>query len=155
MNASEWNPIASEADVERLLDVFGAFHDGCLREAHVWTETYVEDDLRMHFLGDVGTCVRILFQRQFRDPSAIELLFERVVAFHLRPAPPNYDSIIYDAAMSLVDGVYYWAESSDWSPTSPSRDSSTWIAAKTVSWRDASGWMGDALRFGPREPNET
>lgn len=155
MHASEWTAIVSQADIERLLDVFGGFHDACLREVHIWADTYVMPDLRMHCPGDLDTRARILFQRQFRDPSAIELLFEQVVAFHLQPSPPNYDSIIYDAAMLLVDGVYYWAESDDWSPNSQSRDSSTWIAAKTVSWRDASDWMGDELRFGTREPNET
>ncbi|MFN2476954.1 MAG: hypothetical protein ABR526_11530 [Chthoniobacterales bacterium] len=155
MHTSEWTAICSEADVERLLNVFGGFHDGCLREAHIWTETYVEGDLRMHCPGHDGTRVRLLFQRQFQDPSAIEMLFEQVVTFHVQPSPPNYDSIIYDAAMLLVDDIYYWAESSDWSPRSPSRDNATWIAAKKVSWRDASAWMGGELRFGTQETNET
>src|SRR5436190_16294367 len=117
MHTPEWNAVASEADIERLLDVFGGFHDGCLREAHIWTETYIMGDLRMHCPGDLDTRVRILFQRQFHGPSAIEVLFEQVVAFHLQPSPENYDSIIYDAAMLLVNGLYYWADSNDWSPT--------------------------------------
>jgi hypothetical protein len=155
MRAPQWNTLRSQADLDGFLDVFGGFHDGCLREAHIWTDTYVMPDLRMQCPGDLDTRVRILFQRQFREPSAIELLFEQVVTFHLQPSPDNYDSIIYDATMLLADGLYYWAESTEWSPRSESRDSATWIAAKQLSWRDASNWMGDELRFGTRETNET
>src|ERR1043165_9900300 len=103
MSAITWNPIASQADIERLLNLFGGFHDGCLREAHVWTEQHVNTDLSMHFGANLDTRVRLLIQRQFKEPSAIELLFEQVTAFHLQPSPENYDSTIFDATM-LRDG---------------------------------------------------
>src|SRR5215212_4141203 len=43
----EWCNVETAADVERLLSTFGEFHDGCLREVHIWTETSVDDDLTM------------------------------------------------------------------------------------------------------------
>jgi hypothetical protein len=148
MSPIVWNHLASKADTDNLLKVFGGFHDGCLREAHVTTEHWVASDLHMHCTGELDTRVRLLIQRQFRAPSAIELLFEQVVTFHLQPSPHNYDSIIFDATMFLKEDVFYWAETAGWSLTASDRDQATWIAAKKVSWRDASDWMGADLRYG-------
>ena len=144
-----WQHLESQTDLDRLLSLFGGFHDGCLREAHIWTEHYVFPDLRMHCIGDLDTRVRILFQRQFSNPSAIELLFEQVTTFHFQSSLPNYDSIIYDATLLHCDGLFYWAETDGWSPKDAGRNDVTWIAAKMLSWRDASEWMGNELRFGP------
>ena len=144
-----WKSLTSEADLEQLLKTFGAFHDGCIREAHVWTEHFVDSDLNMSCTGDLDTRIRLLIQRQFKAPSAIELFFEQVVTFHLQPSADNYDSIIFDAALLCRDGTFYWAENAGWSPESPTRDDASWIAAKKLSWRDASEWMGPDLRYGP------
>ncbi len=52
----------------------------------------------------------------------------------------------------LPDGdIVYWADSSEWSHAAKNRDNSTWIAAKRMSWRDASDWMGPALRYAAPE----
>jgi hypothetical protein len=51
----------------------------------MWTERYVDENLSMGMSPELDTNVRILFQRQFRDPSAIELLFEGVTQFHIIP----------------------------------------------------------------------
>src|SRR5580704_1157240 len=94
-----WSPITTQSDIGNLLNVFGGFHDGCLREAHVWTEHYVNSDLNMKCTGDLDTRIRLLIQRQFKEPSAIELFFEQVITFHLQSSAENYDSIIFDATM--------------------------------------------------------
>jgi len=122
--------LTAQDDLDKLLELFGGFHDGCIREAHVWTETYVNPDLHMSCADDLDTRVRLLVQRQYRSPSAIELLFEGVVAFHLKPSPEYYDSIILGAAMIHDGGIFYWSDSEDWLPTASDRDESTWIAAK-------------------------
>jgi hypothetical protein len=148
MGTNILNRIRSKADIDNLLTAFGGFHDGCLREAHIWTESWVAPDLRMHCASDLDTRIRLLVQRQGRDPSAIELVFEQVVTFHLQPSPQNYDSISFEATMLLDGDTYYWAEASGWSYTADNRDAVTWIAAKKVSWRDVSDWMGADLRYG-------
>ena len=147
MSNTLWNRLTSTADINNLLKVFDGFHDSCLREAHLWTEHWVGSDLRMHCSGELDTRVRLLIQRQFNAPSAIELQFEQVVTFHLQPSPRNYDSIILGATM-LIDGdTFYWADTGGWSPAAKDRDQATWIASKKVSWRDASDWMGADLRY--------
>jgi hypothetical protein len=151
MSIIVWNTLASQADVDNLFKVFGGFHDGCLREAHVWTEHWVASDLHMHCTAELDARVRLLIQRQFSAPSAVELLFEQVVTLHLQPSPHNYDSIIFDATMLLEGDTLYWADVGGWSPTQENHDQATWIAAKKVSWRDASDWMGSDLRYGAHE----
>jgi hypothetical protein len=149
MVARSWKPLTSQAGVDELMKLFGGFHDGCIREAHVWTETFVNSGLSMRCAGDLDTRLRLLIQHQWKAPSAIELLFEQVVTFHLQPSPENYDSIIFDATMLCRDGTLYWADVGGWTPESSTRDEATWIAAKKFSWRDVSEWMGSDLRYGP------
>ena len=149
MVATSWNSLTSQADADDLMKLFGGFHDGCLREAHVWVESFVDAGMSMSVASDLDTRIRLLIQRQWKDPSAIELLFESVITFHLQPSPENYDSIIYTAELFLRDGAFYWANVGGWTPESPDRDEATWIAAKKLSWRDVSGWMGPDLHYGP------
>ncbi len=143
-----WNRINSKSDIDNLLTVFGDFHDGCLREAHVWTEHWVTPDFHMHCTGELDTRICLLVQRQFRNPSAVELLFEQVVTFHLQPRPHNYDSIIFEATMLQDGDTFYWADVGGWSQTANNCDEATWIAAKKIAWRDASDWMGADIRYG-------
>src|SRR5215475_15356042 len=106
---SQWQCIATQADVEGLMFLFGDhFHDACLREIHVSTGNYVEENLSMHV--DWRTTVHMLVQRQFRNPSAIELRFEEVVGLHVSPPPQNCDASIFHAAFFLRERVWYWAE---------------------------------------------
>lgn len=131
------------------MKLFGGFHDGCIREAHVWTQSFVNDGMSMSVAWDLDTRVRLLVQRQWKAPSAIELFFEKVVTFHLQPSPDNNDSIIFSATLLCRDDTFYWADLGGWAPDSPTRDDATWIAAKKLSWRDASEWIGPELRYGP------
>jgi hypothetical protein len=127
------------------MQLFGSFHDACLHEVHLATGHYVEENLSMR--ADWRTTVLMLFQRQFRDPSAIELRFEEVLGLHVSPPLPNYEAIIFHAAFFVRDGVYYWAESGNWEPGLSAHDETTWVAARKVYWREASNWLGPRLRY--------
>ncbi|WP_346937342.1 hypothetical protein [Clostridium sp.] len=41
-----WFEIKMQSDIEKLLECFGYFHDGCLKELHMWTCTYVNENLQ-------------------------------------------------------------------------------------------------------------
>lgn len=141
----DWQSVETDADVDDLLGRFGGFHDGCLREVHFWTGTWVDEDRTMNFSQEPGTHVRILFQRQWPAPSAIELLFDEVAGFHLSPAAR---SDIDEAALFIIEGTVYWADWYDWRPDSNNLGR-TWIAAKKLRWREANQWMGSQLRYSP------
>jgi hypothetical protein len=99
----------------------------------------------MSISPELGTNVRILFQRQFRDPSAIELLFEGVTQFHIVPSP---DSIIYGAKLILHEGFFYWADDDGWELEDYTLSTNNWISAESLRWREVSSWMGKQNRYG-------
>jgi hypothetical protein len=150
MNKMEWKEIKTQTDAEALMDLVNEFHDGCIREAHLWTGYWVNNELSMNCPSNLHNCIRFLIQRQWKNPVAIELLFKEVTRFILVPAPENYDSIIYESVLLVQNSNIYWSVDSRWSPDSPYRDECTWISAKKLSWREVD-WLGEKLHYGPKE----
>jgi len=150
MTNDNWNEVKTQEEADRLMELFGDFHDSCLHEAHLWTGHYVSDELSMSCPWNLDNRLRLLIQRQFKNPSAIEMLFEEVTRFNLVPTPENYASIISSATLFVCDGVVFWSPEGDWTPEKRDRDAVTWISAKRLSWREVN-WLGAALRYGPVE----
>lgn len=140
-----WNALDTPEQIEAAMKAFGNFHDGCVREIHVATSHYVDPKLSMHF--DARPEVRMLVQRQFSSPSAIELRFAEIVELNVAFPDENYVAIIFSAGLFIEDGIVYWAEDGGWKPGTPRSQDSTWIAARRAWWRDASAWMGPDLRY--------
>lgn len=149
----EWKELKDRNDINSLLVTFGGFHDSCLKELYMWTESYVDEDLSMSMSTDLDTNVRILFQRQYDSPSAIEMLFEGVTQFHIVPSPINYDPVIYEAKLFLHEGYFYWADDYDWESNNLTQGANSWISAKNLKWRDVSSWMGKKSRYGLITPD--
>jgi hypothetical protein len=145
-----WKAVLSPDDAQELMRLFGGFHDACVREMHLHTGHSVSPELFMRCTGELDTVLRVLIQRQFRDPSAIEMLFEQVTRLNLVPTPENYDSIIFGATLIQHNGEWLWSPEQGWSPDDADRDQCSWVSARRLSWRDASEWMGQELRYGPR-----
>lgn len=146
-----WNIIKNKKDIENLIEIFGNFHDSCLKELHMWTDHYVDEELSMHVNSELDTHVRMLFQRQYENPSAIELLFEEVTGIEIYPSTVNYVDIILDAKIIYKDDIIYWAASEEWTPEESEDLAISWIGAKKVKWRDVSFWMGPQVRYGPKD----
>jgi hypothetical protein len=141
----DWQSLSTSDQLSDLLALFGNFHDACIRELHVVTGHYVDEALSMHV--DWRTTIRMLIQRQFAAPSAIELRFEEVVEMRICPPPPDFVAIIFGAAFFLENGIFYWSDNSAWRPLAPGDGESTWVAARKLFWRDASDWLGPRLRY--------
>ncbi len=148
---NNWTEVTDSDDVEVLLSTFGGFHDSCIKELHMWTGHFVDPDLSMRTSGDLDCNVRILCQRQWENPSAVELWFEEVTELHVSPSPLNYDSIILEATLEVNNGSIYWADDGDWSPGGDGNEKVTWIASRKLRWRDVSSWMGAAMRYGAKK----
>jgi hypothetical protein len=144
----EWNQINNKEDIKFLMNKFGGFHDSCLKELLLSTESFVDQNFAM--APNPNTNVRVLLQRQNEDASAIELLFEEINKITIVPAPENCDSIILGATILYQDGLYFWANVDDWTPEENS-DYVSWISAKSLKWRDVSSWMGEKMRYGVLE----
>ena len=150
-----WNEIKTQSDADVLMERFGGFHDSCIREVHIWTGYWVCSDFSMQVPKSWDMKVRLHVQRQWRDPAAIELLFEDVTRVNLVPSPPDYVSIIYDATLLIREGIIHWSPEPNWNPDHSDANSETWISAKRLRWREVDSWLGEALQYGPKEINNT
>ena len=133
----QWQCLASSIDLQELMGLFGNFHDSCVREVHVVTGHFVEEDLTMRV--DWRTTIHMLIQRQFRNPCAIELRFEEVVGLRMVPPQPDCVTIIFHAAFFVRDGVYYWAEDENWTPESTMMGQPGWRPGGCTGGTQASG----------------
>ena len=70
---------------------FGSFHDSCIHEIHFWTGIWVDHERNMSWSEMYSNYVRVLFQRQWDNPLAVEVIFEDVFDMHYSPyIPPGY-----------------------------------------------------------------
>ena len=115
----------------------GYFHDGIIKEIHWVNRDFVNFNLGMkpYKLAEA----RILVQRQWRDPSAVEMTFTDVWRLNLDTV-----ELIFESAARM--------EQSSSSVGKPRQllvltmeDSE--IAFSKMRWRDASDWMGETVRF--------
>lgn len=141
-----WREVRDSNDVDNVMYLFGRFHDSCIREIHVATGHAVGEDLSMQC--DWRTTVHLLVQRpEQRILSAIELKFEKVVELRLSPPPPDHVSVISECFFTFQDGICYWSDDERFKIGSREPNDYSWVAARRVWWRDASQWMGAALRY--------
>ncbi|HVU89942.1 MAG TPA: hypothetical protein VHD36_21605 [Pirellulales bacterium] len=145
----EWRDVRTQADANVLLEVFGRFHDSCIREAHLTAGHWVSSDLCMSCPPSLDNKIQFLVQRQFKNPSAIELQFDEVTRFNFVPTPEGSDSIILEATLLVQDANIFWSVQGDWNPDRANRDEGTWVSAKKLRWR-AVDWLGEELRYGPK-----
>lgn len=155
MPSSQWKEVGNQNDIDELINLFGGFHDSCIKELYMWTDHYVDEDLSMSVSSNRDHRVRLLIQRQRSNPVAIELIFEELVQLYINPSPENYDSIISEATFIQEEDLFYWADDGNWNPKGPYKHANiNWICSKKVKWRDASEWIGETLRYGPKDDFE-
>ena len=138
----EWRSVTTLDELEAFLRVVGGFHDGIIKEVHWVNRDWVGENLRMapYKLADA----RMLVQRQWREPSAVEIVFES----------------IWRLKLDTVSFVFSTTAGTEESSTmlGPSRPlltleiEDTEVAFERMKWRDASDWMGADLRFGSAIP---
>lgn len=137
MNA-DWKEVSTLDELNAFLDLVGGFHDGIVKEVHWLNRDHVWEDLKM--LPYRLSSVRMLVQRQWKNPSAVEMMFDDVYRLHLdwqfvfaseastETAPPGFgwdDRTLLVLKMELNE-----------------------VAFGSMRWRDASEWMGPEPRFG-------
>ncbi len=156
-----WIPLDSADSIERLLSGFQSFHDACLREMAMTTETYVAENLRMTCPGHLDTTVVLFLQRQSKSLSAIEIKCERVTNLRITPSPDGSDSIIsvgtirtsgtgYCLSLSFIGGPLRGVPNSIIT-IGPRELPDIEIAAEAISWRSIPQGLGNKLRYRQRD----
>lgn len=139
---TDWKEITDDKDIDTLLQIYGRFHDGCLREVHIGTRESVDKDLSMHFDG-IPTAT-LLFQRQFDNPTVIELRFENVGQFNFLAPGQNYNAIIFEATFKKIDKLFYWSSEGNWQLGD---NDAVWVSGQRVYWRERPELIGQVNRF--------
>lgn len=140
-----YNIIKDESDIKRLMEVYGYFHDSCIKEIKYMSGAYVSEELAMNPFNDQRR-LSIIFQRQDVPNSVLELVFLGVNKLNLEPKDTSYDCIIYGAMLKKIDDLFYWNESDcleDELPEEMLKDDRTWVLAEQVMWRVLPDALGD------------
>lgn len=133
-----YNEVSDQNQLDKLLTYAGSFHDGLIKECHMVNDAYVDEKLKMHC--DFNYHVRLLIQRQYHKPAAVEMIFLNVQMFNLRH-DDNATDIIMETEGKVED---------DQKPDSRmiSLDfGEVKISSRTLYYRDVSQWMGKEIRY--------
>lgn len=136
-----WNEINSNEDLNNFMNTHYGFHDSCLKELKYVSGAYVSENLSMNSKNDQRT-LKIIIQRQFQNPSVIELEFMGLIYLKLFPSNENYTSEILDATMLLKDDCVFWCDCGDLSEADLETYKGTTICASKVRWRVADKYIG-------------
>ena len=137
-----WTEIKEQVDIDRLLELYGYFHDSCLRDIYISTREFIDEKLAMHF--DNKLTASLLFQRQFGQPTVIELKFEDIEQFNFRQFDTFTDPVICDATLMTTNGLFYWADFAGWEIGD---NDSIWISGKKLFWRQRPELIGNIKRL--------
>lgn len=158
-----WIQLDSQGAIAELLEQFDGFHDGCLREVSLVSETFVDEQGGMACPGHLDTRARLYFQSQNRQLRAIELRCHGVSQFRLRPTGENCDSIISSGIATLVPAGCRLAVSFVGGPLTGPPDGGVWLSpsppdhpdlevvAQSMAWRPLPGAHGETLRYGMQD----
>jgi hypothetical protein len=137
-----WNEINTKDDIENLMKIFGCFHDSCIKEIKYISGAYVDSDLRMKAVNDKRT-LRIIFQRQYKNPNVIEMEFEGLEMLYLPPLGIKYSCNLYDATFFRENEKFYWADCSGLKLDELQEYEGTWLCANKAKWREKDEYIGD------------
>jgi len=143
------NALTTQVDIIKLMSVLDNFHDTILHRIIILNTEFVDHNGHTH-LDSSGFTFDALFLFQKYKNYVIEILFEKVIKFNLRPSEPNYSSQFLSARMRIKDGIIFLAmdvnESLDenWVPDN-SVFELTWIAANKAYWRFANDDLGSHI----------
>ena len=134
-----WNKLETNEDISNLMEMFGGFHDSCIKELKYLSGAFVAPDLSMQPINKQRT-VKIIFQRQYENPTTIEMEFSGLVKLNLAPLDEQYTCELFGAACILKDGCIYWYD--DGNCSTEQEYDGTWICAKEAKWRIADEYSG-------------
>jgi len=137
-----WNEIKDTSDIEKIMNLYGYFHDCCLRDIYISTRDFIDDKLSM--FADGQLFASLLFQRQFRPNTVLELQFKEVVQFNFKSFEKNDMGALNDATLKFDNGLFYWAESSDWQFGD---NDAIWISGKKLFWQFRPELIGNIKRL--------
>ncbi len=127
---ADWNYIEALNDIDFIMKTMFSFHDSIIKSIGYISGGFVFSDKYMRPFDDVRTLTMII-DSQITD--SIEMVFEGVTAFNLRPAGDNMTSEIYEASLFVKDCTVYFCDGSVSGPDTSYPG--TWITSYSMRWR--------------------
>ena len=136
-----WNEITNQNELERFVELFSNFHDSCIKEFKYTSGAFVDKNLIMYPINDKRN-FNIIFQRQFSNPSVVEMEFMGLLKLNMFPANENYTCEIFEATMLLCDDCIYWYDSKKISIDEINDYKGNLICSSKIRWRVADEYIG-------------
>ena len=136
-----WNEITNEKELNSFMNDMYGFHDSCLKELKYISGAYVDEELSMRPVNS-KRILSVIIQRQFENPSVLELQFVGLKYLKLIPEDECTCEIL-DASMILKDDRVYWCDRGGLSEEDIDSYTGTTICASKVRWRAVDEFIGD------------
>jgi len=136
-----WNEINNDEDLKHFMDIHYAFHDSCVKELRYISGAYVDENLSMYPRNN-KRILKVIIQRQFENPSVIELEFLGLKYLKLFPVDEKDTCEILDVTMILKEDCIFWCDCGGLSEADLENYTGTIICASKVRWRAADEYIG-------------
>ena len=123
------------------MEMLCVFHDSCIKEFRYISGAYVTEKLSMHPIND-QRILKVIVQRQFENPSVIEMEFIGLKHLNMFPVDANKTCEILDATMILKDDCIYWCDSGNLTEADFEDYEGTLICSSKLRWRVADEYIG-------------
>ena len=136
-----WHEINSQGDLDSFMNMLWHFHDSCLKELKYISGAYVKNDLAMWPINEKRS-LRVIFQRQAKKSSVIEVEFLGLKRLSMIPADEKYTCEILGATMLLKKDCIYWCDENGLTEADFHTYEGTLICATKARWRVIDGYIG-------------
>lgn len=136
-----WSEITNQDELKNFMELTGGFHDSCLKEFRYTSGAFVDKDLSMYPVNNQRV-LKVIIQRQFNNPSALEMEFIGLKHLSMFPADEAYTCEILDATMLFKEGCIYWCDCGGLSESGIDGYDGTLICAQRMRWRAADEYIG-------------
>lgn len=137
-----WNEIINQHDLNNFMSLFDDFHDSCIKEFKYTSGAFVDKNLSMHAVNDERN-LKIVFHRQYTNPSSIEIEFVGLIQLTIFPANENYTSEISDATMIFDGKRFYWCDCGGLTINDFANYKGTLICSSKIRWRTVDEYIGE------------
>lgn len=141
-----WNEINNESDLNTFCESVGYFHDSCIKEMIYKSGAYVEKNLSMMPINRERK-LNVVIQRQYNDPSVVELEFTGLVKMNLIPNPENKTCEMLGVTMEFRDGFIYFLDDFNFPDDDFEKYTGTLICAEKLRWRAVNQYLGEGDEF--------
>ncbi len=136
-----WNEITNEKALNSFMDAMYGFHDSCLKEIKYISGAYVDEKLCMSPVNS-QRILSMIIQRQFENPSVVEMQFVGLKYLKLYPIDENNTCEILDVTMIISEDCIYWCDCGGLSKNDIESYEGTTICASKVQWRALDEYIG-------------